>query len=390
MSPSEEARSPRARSPIVAVLAIVRRISAMIVKEFIQLRRDRVTFATMIMIPLLQLILFGYAINTTPRHLPTAVFAHENNEVSRAILAALRNTAFFAFVREVKNADEAEHLIRAGDVLFFVEIPSGFERSLRRGDKPQLLVAADATDPVGSANALAALSGVVSTALARERFVDAPGSTPFEIVQHRRYNPAGTSQLNIVPGLLGTILTMTMLIFTALSVTREIERGTMESLLSMPIHPVEIMLGKIVPYVAVGILQAVLILSAGMILFGVPVEGSPWMLAAATLLFITTNLSIGYTFSTLAQNQLQAVQMSFMFFLPSILLSGFMFPFSGMPLWAQWVGEVLPLTHFLRMVRGILLKGSDFADLRGDAIALFALMLVAMGIAVARFRQTLD
>ncbi|MFG1192873.1 MULTISPECIES: ABC transporter permease [Xanthobacter] len=366
------------------------RVGAMIVKEFIQLRRDRVTFATMIMIPLLQLILFGYAINTTPRHLPTAVFTHENNEVSRAILAALRNTAFFSFVREVKSAEDAEHMIRAGEVLFFVEIPAGFERALRRGDAPQLLVAADATDPVGSANALAALAGVVNSALVRERFVDAPGSAAFEIVQHRRYNPAGTSQLNIVPGLLGTILTMTMLIFTALSVTREIERGTMESLLSMPIHPVEIMLGKITPYVLVGILQALLIMGAGMILFGVPLEGSAILLAVATLLFIVVNLSIGYTFSTLAQNQLQAVQMSFMFFLPSILLSGFMFPFSGMPLWAQWIGEGLPLTHYLRMVRGILLKGSGFSDLTTDAGALVVLMLVAMAIAVARFRQTLD
>lgn len=366
------------------------RISAMIAKEYIQLTRDRVTFATMIMIPLLQLVLFGYAINTTPRHLPAAVFAHENNEISRSILAALRNTAFFSFIKEAKSSAEAEHMVLSGEVLFFVEIPAGFERSLRRGERPQLLVAADATDPIGSANALAALSGVVSTALTRERFVDAAGDAPFEIVQHRRYNPAGTSQLNIVPGLLGTILTMTMLIFTALSVTREIERGTMESLLAMPIHPVEIMLGKIIPYVLVGILQAVLILGAGIILFGVPVEGSPLLLAVATLLFITVNLSIGYTFSTLAQNQLQAVQMSFMFFLPSILLSGFMFPFSGMPLWAQWIGEVLPLTHYLRMVRGILLKGSGFSDLNQDGAALLALMLVAMGIAVARFRQTLD
>lgn len=366
------------------------RVGAMIVKEFIQLRRDRVTFATMIMIPLLQLILFGYAINTTPRSLPTAVFTHENNDATRAILAALRNTAFFAFVREAQSADEAEHLIRAGDVLFFVEIPAGFERALRRGERPQLLVAADATDPVGSANALASLAGVVNAALVRERFVDAGGTAPFEIVQHRRYNPAGTSQLNIVPGLLGTILTMTMLIFTALSVTREIERGTMESLLAMPIHPVEIMLGKITPYVLVGILQAVLILGAGMVLFAVPLEGSGVLLAAATLLFITVNLSIGYTFSTLAQNQLQAVQMSFMFFLPSILLSGFMFPFSGMPLWAQWIGEVLPLTHYLRMVRGILLKGSGITDMTGDAAALVALMLAAMALAVARFRQTLD
>ncbi|MCG5235573.1 ABC transporter permease [Xanthobacter oligotrophicus] len=373
-----------------ATAGFLRRVGAMIVKEFIQLRRDRVTFATMIMIPLLQLILFGYAINTTPRHLPTAVFAHENTDASRAILAALRNTAFFAFVKEAGSAEEAEHMIRAGEVLFFVEIPAGFERALRRGEQPQLLVAADATDPVGSANALAALAGVVGSALVRERFVDAAGAMPFEIVQHRRYNPAGTSQLNIVPGLLGTILTMTMLIYTALSVTRETERGTMESLLSMPIHPVEIMLGKIIPYVLVGIVQAILILGSGMVLFGVPLEGSAIFLAAATLLFITANLSIGYTFSTLAQNQLQAVQMSFMFFLPSILLSGFMFPFSGMPAWAQWIGEGLPLTHYLRMVRGILLKGSGFGDLKVDAVALVALMLLAMGIAVARFRQTLD
>ncbi|TCT06915.1 ABC transporter permease [Aquabacter spiritensis] len=368
----------------------VRRVNAMVVKEFIQLRRDRVTFATMIMIPLLQLVLFGYAINTTPRNLPTAVFAHENTDITRAIVAALKNTAFFQFTRQAQSEAEAEHLIRGGEVLFLLEIPAGFERSLRRGEKPRVLVAADATDPVAAGNALAALEGVVATALRRERFVDTPGEAAFEIVQHRRYNPAGTSQLNIVPGLLGTILTMTMLIFTALSVTRETERGTMESLLSMPIHPVEIMLGKILPYVAVGVMQGVLILGAGMILFDVPVEGSVFLLAVVTLLFITANLAVGYTFSTLATNQLQAVQMSFMFFLPNILLSGFMFPFAGMPVWAQWISEGLPLTHYLRMVRGILLKGADLRDLGPDIAILAGLMLVAMTIAVARFRQTLD
>ncbi|WP_029003412.1 ABC transporter permease [Azorhizobium doebereinerae] len=372
------------------IAGFFRRVAAMVRKEFIQLRRDRVTFATMIAIPLLQLILFGYAINTTPRHLPTAVLVHENTAASRAILAALKNTAFFSLTHEPADDAEAEHLIRGGDVLFLVEIPAGFERALRRGETPQLLVAADATDPVASGNALGALSGVVSSALARERFVDAAGTAPFEIVQHRRYNPAGTSQLNIVPGLLGTILTMTMLIFTALSVTRETERGTMESLLSMPIHPVEIMLGKIIPYVLVGVMQGVLILGAGMILFSVPLEGSLLLLSAGTLLFITANLATGYTFSTLAQNQLQAVQMTFMYFLPNILLSGFMFPFAGMPVWAQWISECLPLTHYLRMVRGILLKNAGFADLQSDIAILAVLMLVSMGIAVARFRQTLD
>lgn len=374
----------------MSAAGFARRVGAMVVKEFIQLRRDRVTFATMIAIPLLQLVLFGYAINTTPRHLPTAILAHENTDVTRAIVAALRNTDFFAFTRLAQSEAEAEHLIRAGEVLFLVEIPAGFERALRRGEAPALLVAADATDPVASANALGALEGVVGTALRRARFVDAAGTAPFSILQHRRYNPAGTSQLNIVPGLLGTILTMTMLIFTALSVTREVERGTMESLLSMPINPVEIMLGKILPYVLVGILQGVLILGAGMVLFAVPVEGSLALLALVTLLFITANLSVGYTFSTLAQNQLQAVQMSFMFFLPNILLSGFMFPFAGMPIWAQWISQCLPLTHYLRMVRGILLKGSSFTDLAPDIAALAVLMLIAMSIAVARFRQTLD
>ncbi|BAF90520.1 MULTISPECIES: ABC transporter permease [Azorhizobium] len=372
------------------IAGFLRRVAAMVRKEFIQLRRDRVTFATMIMIPLLQLILFGYAINTTPRHLPTAVFAHENTEATRAILAALKNTAFFNLTHEPRSEAEAEHLIRSGDVLFMVEIPAGFERALRRGETPQLLVAADATDPVASGNALGALSGVVTSALTRARFVDAPGTMPFEIVQHRRYNPAGTSQLNIVPGLLGTILTMTMLIFTALSVTREVERGTMESLLSMPIHPVEIMLGKIIPYVLVGIMQGVLILGAGMILFNVPLEGSLALLSLATLLFITANLATGYTFSTLAQNQLQAVQMTFMYFLPNILLSGFMFPFAGMPVWAQWISECLPLTHYLRMVRGILLKGATLVDVQSDMGMLALLMLAAMAIAVRRFRQTLD
>jgi ABC-2 type transport system permease protein len=261
---------------------------------------------------------------------------------------------------------------------------------VRRGDKPAMLVIADATDPVASGTALGALGQMLQTALSHDRDVPDSPVMPFEIRTHSRYNPAGVTQLNIVPGLVGTILTMTMLIFTALSVTREIERGTMESLLSMPITPVEIMLGKIVPYILVGFVQAALIISIGVTLFGVPVVGNLGVLAALSTLFIATNLSIGYTFSTIAQNQLQAMQMSMMFFLPNILLSGFMFPFAGMPIWAQYIGEALPLTHFLRIVRAIMLKGSGVSDLRYDAAAMFVLMLVAMTIAVTRFRRTLD
>jgi ABC-2 type transport system permease protein len=367
-----------------------RRCYAMVVKEFIQLRRDRVSFAMIVMIPIMQLLLFGYAINTTPRHLPTAVLLQEDTDLGRSILKALENTAYFKFVREVHDVDEFDDLLLSGKVLFGVEIPRGFERAVRRGDHPALLIAADATDPVAASSALSALSVITQTALEHDLFAGDPPSLPFEIRAHARYNPAASSRLNIVPGLVGTILTMTMLIFTALSVTREIERGTMESLLSMPIKPVEVMFGKIVPYVLVGFVQATLILGIGVLLFGVPVFGSLTLLAILSTLFITTNLSIGYTFSTLAQNQLQAMQLSIMFFLPSILLSGFMFPFLGMPVWAQYVGECLPLTHYLRIVRAIMLKGSTLQNIQYDAFALIALTLFAMTIAVTRFRRTLD
>src|SRR5262250_1471249 len=348
-----------------------RRTGAMLLKEFLQLRRDRLTLATMITIPLMQLLLFGYAINTMPRDLPTAVLLQENSDVGRSILKALENTRYFKVTRVVR--DEAE-----------------FDRLLRPGDRPSLLVAADATDPVASGSALGALGQLVQTALVNERAIPDQTAPAFDIRQHARYNPAAVSQLNIVPGLLGVILTLTMLIFTALSVTREIERGTMENLLAMPIRPLEIMLGKITPYIGIGFLQATLIVAAAVVLFGVPILGDVTELAVLTTLFVATNLSIGYTFSTLAQNQLQAVQMAMMFFLPNMLLSGFLFPFAGMPKWAQYVGEVLPVTHYVRIVRSIMLKGSSLADLHVDAAALLALMLVAMTIAVTRFRRTLD
>jgi ABC-2 type transport system permease protein len=385
------ADTPRGRSEFPEPrFGFWRRSFAMMVKEFIQLRRDRVSFAMIVMIPVMQLLLFGFAINTTPHNLPAAVLLQEDSDLARSVLKALENTAYFRFVREVHDVAEFDDLLTSGKVLFGVEIPRGFERAVRRGDYPALLVAADATDPVAAASALSSLAVVVQTALSHDLYTGDPPSLPFEIRAHARYNPAASSRLNIVPGLVGTILTMTMLIFTALSVTREIERGTMESLLSMPITPTEVMLGKIVPYVLVGFIQATLIVSIGVFLFGVPVHGSLIMLALLSTLFITTNLSIGYTFSTIAQNQLQAMQMSLMFFLPSILLSGFMFPFLGMPLWAQYIGEGLPLTHYLRIVRAIMLKGATLQNLEHDTIALVLLMLLAMTIAVMRFRRTLD
>jgi ABC-2 type transport system permease protein len=367
-----------------------RKTWAVLVKEFIQLKRDRVSFAMIVTVPLVQLMLFGYAINTTPRDLPTAVLLQERSDVGRSILAALQNTRYFKITQLPRNEAELDHMILAGKVLFAVEIPAGFERAVRRGDQPALLVAADATDPVAAGSALSALGQLVQHALVHDHDIPQPGPPPFEIRVHARYNPAAVTQLNIVPGLVGTILTMTMLIFTALSVTREIERGTMENLLAMPITPVEIMLGKIIPYILVGFVQAAMIIGIGVTLFGVPILGNLGVLAGLSTLFIATNLSIGYTFSTVAQNQLQAMQMSIMYFLPNILLSGFLFPFAGMPVWAQWIGETLPLTHYLRIVRGIMLKGATVADLHYDAAAMFVLMLVAMTIAVTRFRRTLD
>ncbi|HYB05372.1 MAG TPA: ABC transporter permease [Methyloceanibacter sp.] len=371
-----------------------RRMWAMIVKEFVQMRRDRMTFATMLFVPVLQLTLFGFAINTDPKHMPTAVLVRDEGPLTRAVLQAMKNTDYFDFREQVRSSDELDRLVRSGTVQFAIEIPANFERDVRRGDRPAILVIADATDPVATGTAISAVQGVIDTALRRElRGPDAPvmkAQSPFEITLQRRYNPEGITQYNIVPGLLGVVLTMTMMMFTALAVTREIERGTMESLLSMPIKPVEIMIGKIAPFVLVGFVQMTIILCAAHYVFDVPILGSVPLLITLSTLFAASNLAVGYTFSTVAQNQLQAVQMTFFFFLPNFLLSGFAFPFRGMPHWAQWIGEVLPLTHFIRIVRGIMLKGNGFADMRLDVAALAIFMFVAMALALFRFRRTLD
>jgi len=371
-----------------------KRTWAMVVKEFVQMRRDRMTFATMIFIPVLQLALFGFAINTDPKHLPTAVLTRDDGPLTRAVLAAMKNSDYFKFTKQVRDPAEIDHLLASGAVQFAVEIPASFERDVRRGDRPQLLVIADATDPVATGTAISAVQGLVDTALRRElrgpdESIEAR-APPFQLVLQRRYNPEGITQYNIVPGLLGVVLTMTMMMFTSLAVTREIERGTMESLLAMPIKPVEIMIGKIAPFVLVGLVQMTIIIVASHVMFGVPILGSVWLLVALSTLFAAANLAVGYTFSTIAENQLQAVQLTFFFFLPNILLSGFMFPFRGMPQWAQWIGEILPLTHFLRIVRGITLKGNGFAEMQTDVLALVIFMVAAMGLALLRFRRTLD
>jgi len=371
-----------------------RRFGAVVVKEFIQMRRDRLTFGMMIGIPLLQLVLFGYAINTDPKHLPAAVLLADNGPQGRTLLEAIRNSGYFDFVRRVETEEEGRDALARGEVQFVVNIPADFTRSLLRGERPVVLLEADATDPAATGNALGSLRVLADTAMQRDlqgplAFL-ATGETPIDLRVHALYNSEGSTRYNIVPGLLGVVLTMTMVIITGLAITRERERGTMENLLSMPVRPFEVMAGKIVPYILVGYVQAGLILVAARYLFDVPMEGSLMLLLGAAFLFIVANLAMGITFSTVAQNQLQAMQMSFFFFLPSLMLSGFMFPFRGMPHWAQAIGELFPLTHFLRIVRGILLKGNGLAEVAAQIWPIAVFAAIALLVGVKRYRRTLD
>jgi len=372
----------------------LQRFWAVVVKEFIQMRRDRLTFGMMVGIPMIQLVLFGYAINSNPKHLPTAVYAADNSPFARTVIWALHNSSYFDITREAHSPAEINKMLAEGDVQFAVTVPVDFSRKLLRGEKPALLLEADATDPAAVGFATAAINELTFTVLNRD--LTGPlaklrgSSPPFNLVLHQHYNPESVTQYNIVPGLMGVMLTMTMIIITGLAITRERERGTMENLLSTPVHPGEVIIGKIVPYIMVGYVQVTLVLLAAKFLFDVPFIGSVPLLVALTFLFIVANLAVGITFSTIAKNQLQAVQMAFFFFLPSLLLSGYMFPFRGMPGWAQDIGECLPLTHFLRIVRGILLKGNGVVECAPDLwpIALFVTVMLAIGI--KRYRQTLD
>jgi len=365
-----------------------------IVKEFIQLKRDRLTFGMIIGIPVLQLILFGYAINADPKRLPTAVLSADSSAYSRTLLSAMQTSGYFRIQHQVSHEEELEALLARGEVQFAVTIPENFGRKLVRGERPVLLVEADASDPGATGNAIAALSQISMNALSRELtgvLSDLkPVVPPVDLRVHRRYNPEGITAYNIVPGLIGTILTMTMVLMTGLAMTRERERGTFENLLSTPALPIEVMTGKIVPYILIGLIQVSLIIAAALLLFEVPMQGDPWLLYLVVSLFIAANLTLGITFSSIARNQLQAMQMTFFFFLPSILLSGFMFPFRGMPEWAQWLGSLLPLTHFLVLVRGIMLKGNTLVDLWPQVWPILVFMTVVILIGLRFYKRTLD
>ena len=370
------------------------RWAGIIIKEFIQLKRDRLTFGMIVGIPLIQLVLFGYAINADPKRLPTAVLAADASEYSRTLVSALQVSGYFRIERLAADEAEIDALLARGEVQFAVTIPENFGRKLVRGERPVLLIEADASDPSATSNAVAALAQVASTSLARTlrgplaEF--APAQPPVEMRVHRRYNPEGITAYNIVPGLIGVILTMTMVLMTGLAMTRERERGTFENLLSTPALPIEVMTGKIVPYILIGLIQVTLILAAALLLFEVPMEGSVWLLYCVVLLFIAANLTLGITFSSIARNQLQAMQMTFFFFLPSMLLSGFMFPFRGMPEWAQWIGAALPLTHFLHLVRGIMLKGNGLVELWPQMWPILVFMLAVIAVGLRFYKRTLD
>src|SRR6187399_1070495 len=370
------------------------RTYAIALKEFVQMRRDRLTFAMIVGIPIVQVLLFGFVINSDPKSLPTAVVDYDRTEFTRSIAAALANTGYFAFVPSPASVAEVDEMLARGEIQFAIVFPAGFSRELVRGERPSALVAADATDPSATGNALAALSQVSTVALSHDLSGPlsalAPAPLPFTLDIQRRYNPEGVTEYNIVPGLLAVILQLTMVMMTAFAVTRERERGTYEGLLATPVLPFEVMAGKIAPYIVVGLIQSVIILFAARYLFNVPMVGSLLLLGATMMLYIAALLGLGFAISTLAANQLQAMQMTFFFFLPTMLLSGFMFPFRGMPLWAQWIGNVLPSTYFMRLVRGIMLKGNDWADLWPSIWPLMVFTVVMMSVAMLFYKNTLD
>jgi ABC-2 type transport system permease protein len=366
----------------------------MVTKEFLQLRRDRVTFGMIVGIPIIQLTLFGYAINTDPKHMPTALILADHSEFTRTFVQAMATSDYFRFIGELPDEEAGRAALAQGTAQFVVSIPADFTRRLLRGERPSILLEADASDPIATSAALAASSQLVGV-VARKDLVGplaplAGAPPPFDVEVHRLYNPESITQYNIVPGLMGVILTMTLVMMTGLAITRERERGTMENLLAMPITPLEVMTGKIIPYIAIGLIQASIILVAARFIFSVPFVGSVTALYGASLLFIACNLTVGITLSSLAGNQLQAMQLTFFYFLPNILLSGFLFPFRGMPEWAQWLGSILPLTHYNRVVRGILLKGNDWSDMWPSLWPMIVFALVVMLIAVRFYRRTLD
>jgi len=372
----------------------ISRFLAILMKEFIQMRRDRMTFAMMIAIPIMQLMLFGFAINSDPRHLPTLVEVHDSGPFTRSFLASLETSTYFDVQGTVQNSQEADRILKTGLASFIVTIPENFERDIVRGERPALLVAVDASDPATSGAAASALSKLAQNsinALATGPLAFLAGKPDaFSVVAHKRYNPAGKTSYNIVPGLLAIIISMTMVMITAIAIVRETERGTMETLLATPARAPEVMLGKIIPYVLIGYVQTCVFFILAFLVFNVPFVGPVAPFLIGLNIFILVNLALGFLFSTVVKNQMQAMQMSFFYMLPSILLSGFMFPFAAMPGWAQIIGLLIPSTHFMRIIRKIMLKGADLWDIVPDLRAMILILVGITLLAMLRYKRTLD
>jgi ABC-2 type transport system permease protein len=370
------------------------RFLAVLLKEFIQMRRDRVTFAMMIGLPIVQLLLFGFAINADPRHLPTLVEMGDDGPLVRAILGGMEVSGYFDFRGTVEGVAAGEAALRRGEANFVVVIPDGFERDVVRGLRPQILISADASDPSAVGGAMGAMGPIVDGAIAEVLRGPLAGMAaspaPFSLIVHREYNPEGRTSTNIVPGLLAIILSMTMVMITAVAIVKERERGTMEMLIATPVRPLEVMAGKILPYVLVGYVQTAVFVVSASAVFHVPFEGSLWAFFIGFNLFILDNLALGFLISTAARNQMQAMQLSFFTILPSVLLSGFMFPFAGMPGWAQAIGTAVPATHFIALVRKVMLKGAQMGDVSGQFLTLGIILVVISSLAMLRYRQTLD
>jgi ABC-2 type transport system permease protein len=362
----------------------------MLRKEFIQMRRDRLTLAMMVVIPAIQLMLFGYAIRTEVRHLPTVVLDESRSSESRALAEVMQNTGNFDVVARAASRAEVQDLIQRGKARAALVIPPDFMRDLRRGRTAQAQVIVDAADPMASSAAIsgASLAGAArSSALVQQRVGRAQ---PLEVRVRPWYNPALRSEAYIVPGLIGVLLSLTMILITGMAIVRERERGTLEQLIVTPIDKTSLMLGKILPFVLVGYVQMTVVLVLGKLLFDIPIRGSLPLLYLITFGFIVANLGVGLFFSTLVRTQAQAMQLGFFFLMPNILLSGFMFPRVAMPLVAQWLGLVLPLTYYLDVLRGILLKDVGMAYLWKETLILLGFAFVLVTLSVKRFSKTIE
>lgn len=370
------------------------RLIAIIKKEFIQLKRDRGTLGMIIMLPIIQLLLFGYAINTDPKNLPTAIISEDNTFLTRSIVAGLQNSEYFRVTHHISSDKQGNKLLKQGKVFFVISIPDNFTQNVIRGAKPEILLQADATDPTAISNAVSSLNGITNKIIQENMkgnlsyLKNQP--SPFSIIVHKLYNPEGFTKYNIVPGLIGLVLIFSGVMMTALAITREREKGTMENLLSMPIKPIEIMMGKIIPFVFIGLFQVGIVLLIAYFLFSIPIFGSVLLLFSCSLLFIICNLAIGFLISTIAKNQTQALQMSVFVILPSVVMTGFMFPFQAMPIWAQAIAKCIPLTYFLKIARGIILKGADFIDIFPNLWPLGVIVAFLTIITLHIYKNSLD